>query len=278
MIVLEKFEMKKNLIFTIAIGPHQNLFRGCIQSQRLYALKHGYEFLVIDKAPRSLLPEEASWLKIGMIKAALLYGYDWVGFIDADCDVRPHAPCYVQQFERFGHEKCLYLAPGISNRLNAGVIFARNATGSVAFFDEVERNADIEVSAEDSAPYENGHVIHFARGNPALQVIDHRLWNNNSQLDHDSYIQHYSGGPLRVWYMENRIRWLFAKKLARKSKACLKKIGVNAFGKSVEEVRLESLGKVKPNPPMSRRLNELRPFYKSKYAVFKFMPDKITDI
>ncbi len=265
--------MRKSLVFTIAVGSHRKLFKSCVKTQQAYARRHGHDFLIVDETPRELLPDEASWLKIGMIRAALLHGYEWVAFIDADCDVRPHTPCFAAEFAKFGNEKSLYLAPGISGRLNAGVIFARNAPGAISFFKTVDQHADMQVAEADRTCYENGHVIHFTRGNPHVQVVEHRLWNNNSQMDDSSYIQHYSGGPLRLWYMEHRAPWRFTKRVVRK-------IGrvASGFLGSDGVTREQLTGKVeRPQIVMSERLQELQPFYFATYPEFRHTPPSAAD-
>ena len=87
------------------------------------------------------------------------------------------------------------------SQANAGVIIVRDAQPTRDFFQAVMDNANRGVPKRDRAPYENGHVIHFARRNErAVGTLAHRLWNNNSTLDPESFIQHFSTGPLRDHY------------------------------------------------------------------------------
>lgn len=262
----------KPLVFSIAVGSYKSLFESCIRTHRAYSARWGYEYLLVEHLPRAVLATEASWLKIGLIRAALENGYPWVGFIDADCDVRRHAPSFVERFAAIGSAKSVFLAPGISGRLNAGVIFARNSPEAIAFFREVEGLSDCEVPAPgDRAPYENGHVIHCAKNNPSVGVLIHKEWNNNSVMDRRSYIQHYSGGPLRQWYLDNRTPGALQRK-------CLR-IGRKIVSKAARTLRLTGPTRhfESANSPsrsgqdsvtISQSMKELMPFLQKRYPTF----------
>ena len=175
--------MNNALVFTIALGGYERLFRSCIDAHMSYCRRCSYEYVLVNQTPRPLHLDEAAWLKMPLIKSALVRGYMWVAFIDADCDVRPSAPCLSDNLGSLHKSKSVFVAPGFSGRINSGVILVRNSTAALDLLNKVIDNADNKVPAEDRAPYENGHMIYFGKTHPAVCMLEHHLWNNNSVLD-----------------------------------------------------------------------------------------------
>jgi len=116
-------------------------------------------------------------------------------FIDADCEVKPQCP-NVESVERPG--KFLYAAMGFSGRLNAGVMIVKNSVEAITFYRNMLLTANSDVPAEDQAPYENGHFIHYGKSCNYLHVLD-SIWNNNKDPMLNDYIRHYTG-PMRKHY------------------------------------------------------------------------------
>ncbi|TQI71556.1 galactosyl transferase GMA12/MNN10 family protein [Gramella sp. Hel_I_59] len=203
----------KVLVFSIALEGYSSLFKPCIKTQQDYCKKHNFQYLLIDKTPRMLLPTEAAWLKLFLLRTALQCHYEWVAFIDADCEVRPRTPSFIEEMEKLS-EKKIFMSHGFSGRINSGVIFMKNSREALSYLDEVIKNGDKPVAKEDKAPYENGHMIAFGKNNPDIEIIDAEKWNNNSKLNDESFIQHYSGGVLRGKYLEKHstLRFLFHQK------------------------------------------------------------------
>jgi hypothetical protein len=59
-------------------------------------------------------------------------------------------------------------------------------------------NYNSKIPPEDGAPYENGHVIHFAK---KYASIVHRLdtrWNNSVSTELDDYVRHYTNALLHL--------------------------------------------------------------------------------
>lgn len=208
------------LVFSIALQGYSSLFSNCIKTQRNYCSRFGYDYILVDRSPRPLLPAEAAWLKIFFLKEALKCKYKWIAFIDADCEVKGHAPSFVEELEKYGEQKKIFMSHGFSGRINSGVIFLKNSKGAMEYLERVIQNGDNEVGREDEAPYENGHMIKYGKNNPHVQIIDAVQWNNNFTLDHSSYIQHYSGGILREKYLQERpftkSKYLFMRRIRNK--------------------------------------------------------------
>jgi hypothetical protein len=190
--------MCRPLVVCVALEGYSKIFDRCIKTQRQYSDRYGYDYLLVERLSRSVTPEEAAWLKIGIIIRALDKNRPWVATFDADCEIRPQTP-RLESLE--AHGKSVYIANGFSGRLNSGVMIVSNHEDSKTLFTRILAHAGGSVPMECRAPYENGHVIHFATGHSAVQSLEHARWNNNSQLDSDSYIQHYTG-PLRRQYLE----------------------------------------------------------------------------
>ncbi|KEP72305.1 hypothetical protein HR12_47155 [Microbacterium sp. SUBG005] len=82
----------RTLIFTIAQNGYATAFLPCIASQRAYAKRLDAQFVAITKPARVSNTALSAWLKIPVMLHALEAGYDWVIYIDADCEVRRDAP------------------------------------------------------------------------------------------------------------------------------------------------------------------------------------------
>ncbi len=180
------------LIYSIATNGYAYLFKSYLRSQRDYARKQGYDYVVVRR-PRIIWRNsghDSAWLKIPLMVAALLKGYRWVVFIDADCDVQAECPG-VDSVEKPG--SCVYVSNGFSGRPNSGVMIVKNSEKAMAFFRRLIEASDREdIPAEDWAPFENGHFIHYARQWDGLHILD-PMWNNNRDADMDDYVRHYSG-------------------------------------------------------------------------------------
>lgn len=238
----------KILIFSIALEGYSQIFQSCINSQREYCSRYNFKYVLVDEAPRKLRAIEAAWLKLFLLRSALKGDFEWIGFLDADCEVRDHAPSFVKDLEKFPDSKKLFVATGFSGRINSGVIFIKNSTEAINFLNKVIENGDKEVPDEDKALYENGHIIHYGKNNPNVQIIEAQKWNNNSFLDKTSYIQHYSGGKLRKKYLGQTKAIPYKK---------------NSFHRLYRKI--ETKLKINKKPPSVQSINSLLPFYQKKY-------------
>jgi hypothetical protein len=190
------------LMFTIGLNGYGTVYARCLASQQAYANKHGYDYIAVDR-PRGLVaPDVSSWVKIPLIRHAFDNGYDWVFFIDADCQVQHDAPP-LESVEQEG--KSLYMAVGYSGRVNAGVIIAKNTAETRMFLSDVIDNAAFTVPAEDQALYENGHVIHYSKDKPFVHILSSE-WNNNCDPGLKDFVRHFSaGGPMRKLYRKSLV-------------------------------------------------------------------------
>ena len=251
----------KALVFSIALEGFEQTFGDCIKTQIEYCRRYQYDYVLIKRSPYHLYPDEAAWMKVPLIRAALAGNYEWVSFLDADCEIRSHTPGFSEHFSALSESKTIFMAPGFSGRLNSGVIFAKNSPASLSFFDKILINADLEIpTPEDRAPYENGHFIYYGKDNPAVYPLEHQLWNNNSRLDDKSYIQHYVRGPMREWYMNNRV--------LPKKESLIKKVLIDPFfNNNLNILKNKAQRPVKPMI-ISESINKLLPYYMKKYSVF----------
>lgn len=180
-------------MFTIATNGYDEIFADWIKSQRDYACAHNYRYLAITQAPTNgISGTNSAWLKLAIIARALVKGYAWVVFVDADCLIRLHAPP-VESVQV--PQKSIYCALDFSNRINGGVILARNTEDSQRFFQKILRWSDLPtffLPKTDQNLYENGHLIFFAKRNSAVCIIDQR-WNNTTNQPIGEYIWHGGG-------------------------------------------------------------------------------------
>lgn len=194
--------MQQTLLFSIALNDYDRLFYDCIKTHRNYSSRSDYNYLLIKSSPFKMTGEESAWLKIFLLREALNMEYKWIAFIDADCEIREHAPDFRKYMAQLDPNASIYIAHGFSGRINSGVIFMKNTPEAMAYLQKVIENKDNPVPEEDKAPFENGHMIKYGKDNPSVKIIDNRLWNNNMEFDPESYIQHYSGGKLRPLYLQ----------------------------------------------------------------------------
>lgn len=240
------------LVFSIALEGYSGLFRSCIKTQQDYCARFNFDYVLIDKSPRPLLPTEAAWLKLFLLRAALECDYKWIAFIDADCEVRLHTPSFIQDLEQFNNSKSIFMAHGFSGRINSGVIMMKNSKKAFDYLEEVIQNGDSPVSQEDQALYENGHMIHYGKNNPNVQIIESVKWNNNISLNENSYIQHYSGGKLRMKYLKAHQLSKYIYLIIRKIRKVSRPFSSNNSTTSMNDI------------------NSLLPFYYKAYPAFNF--------
>lgn len=194
--------MQQVLLFTIALNGYAELFSSCIETHREYCKKYGFACQVVRHAPSSISAGNSAWLKIYLLREALKSHYNWVCFIDSDCEIRNHTPDFRIEMSKLSHNASVYMAHGFSGRINSGVIFMKNTPKAMAYLNEVIKNKDNPVPDEDRAPFENGHMIKYGKNNPDVEIISNKYWNNNIEFNPESYIQHYSGGKLRPFYLK----------------------------------------------------------------------------
>ena len=260
------------LVFSIALNAYERWFRTCLESQRAYCQRHGFRYEVVSWAPRPLTARESAWLKVLLLHNALKdldgeggadgSGGGWTAFIDADCLVRPHAPSFVTAMEAEAGEADICVANGFSGRLNSGVIFCRRTARARDFLGQMLEGADRPVPRADRTQYENGHFIHYAKDNPIIHTMG-ETWNNNSQIDESSYVQHYSGGDLREWFIANHPQDDLLPEAAKPRPTGLKKVADKVKRRLATTPVLGDR-----RPKLSVRLGELAPQYLRHYPVF----------
>ncbi|RFA22535.1 putative nucleotide-diphospho-sugar transferase [Subtercola boreus] len=182
----------RTLIYTIAQNGYDTAFLSCIASQRAYAKRLGAEYVSVNKPKRIEDTALSAWLKIPLMINALESGYDWVVYIDADCEVKSTAPDF--RHELADLEDDVFMALGRSGRLNSGVMMARRSDRSVAFFRRVLDSMTESIPGEDrlTLKYENGNVIFVARTSGGVAVIP-SVWNNTIDPELSDNVRHYTG-------------------------------------------------------------------------------------
>lgn len=185
------------LVFSVAVNGYHWRYRRLLRTQKRYADRHGYTHVVIDRPLFSMLGNETAWLKLSVALRALESGYQRVFYIDADAEVRETTPALDTII---ASDKSIYAARGYSSRINSGVLLFVNSPASRRFLDKVIDNIDSPLPVDDDVGWgENGHIIHYLRGESAFYELP-STWNNNHRPDLDDYIRHYSAGPLREDY------------------------------------------------------------------------------
>ncbi len=192
----------KTLIFSIALNGYQWLYSKQLKSHFRYAKKYGYAHQTVTRPYFSSLGVECCWLKLTLMRSALLAGYSNVVFLDADAMVQENCPPITSLFVA---NKYLYMAKGYSNRFNSGVLIARNNKQVISWLKQVINSRTIQVPTDDSVGWgENGHIIQHSHNCPFIKEIAQK-WNNTHDENLDDFIRHQNSGPLRAGLVTNFI-------------------------------------------------------------------------
>jgi len=185
------------LIFTVGQNGYASTWRKCVLSQRRYAKKWGFEYIAVTRPLSVPEPALSAWLKVPLTLAALRAGYEWVVFLDADCEISESAPDFRDGLQPDG---AVFAAAGRTGRFNSGVIFTRNGAAAESFFGSLYSSVTDIISEEDRArlKYENGNFIHIARKLNSVVTLD-LGWNNSFDPDLDDNIRHYAGDMRKLY-------------------------------------------------------------------------------
>ena len=190
----------KTLILSIALNGYQWMYQRELKSHLNYARRYGYVHQAVTRPFVSALGVECCWLKLTLMRAALLSGYENVLFLDADTMVNQNCPGLTEVFQE---EKYVYMAKGDSNRFNSGVLLARNNVKTITWLTRVIDARFDKVQIENDVGWgENGHVIEFSKGVPFIVELEQK-WNNTSDYQLKDYIRHRNCGPMRTGFLNN---------------------------------------------------------------------------
>tara|TARA_R110001583_G_scaffold18141_3_gene72592 strand:- start:4967 stop:5698 length:732 start_codon:yes stop_codon:yes gene_type:complete len=191
---------QKTLILSIALNGYQWMYNKELKSHQHYAQKYGYVHQAVTRPFVSALGVECCWLKLTLMRTALLSGYDNVLFLDADTTVHPNCPALTQDFQE---GKYVYMAKGYSNRFNSGVLIVRKHEKTIDWLTRIIDARFNNLQKENDVGWgENGHVIEFSKGVPFIVELDQK-WNNTFDYHLEDYIRHQNCGPMRTGYFNN---------------------------------------------------------------------------
>ena len=161
------------LLFSIATNGYEKHFAALLEKQRAFAAAIGAHYWVAQgRPPWGISAHDSAWMKIPLIVQALRRGYAWVLYLDADCEVLD-CPSPVATFA--GGRESIFVCRDFSGRINSAVIFVRNTPEAQRVFRRLWRSSFRPAGAlppEDRNLYENGHVIHYLKHEPAvLQML-----------------------------------------------------------------------------------------------------------
>jgi hypothetical protein len=192
----------KTLVFSIALNGYQWLYRNELSSHKRYANKHNYDYQAVTRPYFSLLGVECCWLKLTLMRTALLAGYQEVIFIDADAMVKERCPALKTLYNV---NQYIYMAKGYSGRFNSGVLIVRNHECVIDWLTRIIDNRMLGIADKNSVGWgENGHIIELSHNCPFICEIDQK-WNNTHDSHMTDYIHHKNCGPLRTHCVNNFI-------------------------------------------------------------------------
>jgi hypothetical protein len=188
----------KTLVFSIALNGYQWMYHKQLKSHRQYAKKHQYVHQAITRPFLTTLGVECCWLKLTLMREALLCGYDTVLFLDADTQVNDNCPDLNQITQG---NKYIYMAKGYSNRFNSGVVLVKNNIKTMHWLNQIIDARHHTVKKENDVGWgENGHIIEMSKGLSCVAELDQR-WNNTHDYHLDDYIRHHNCGPMRTRFI-----------------------------------------------------------------------------
>ncbi len=230
----------KTLILSIALNGYQWIYNKELKSHKQYAQKYGYAHQAVTRPYISALGVECCWLKLTLMRTALLSGYDTVLFLDADAMVSPRCPPLIKAFQK---NKYIYMAKGYSNRFNSGVLIARNNVRTIEWLTRVINARLNKVQKENDVGWgENGHVIELSKAISFIVELDQK-WNNTFDYQLNDYIRHHNCGPMRTSF----IKIFFHKVvffLSARILAFINRYPLNSGQKQVENVLLHETNKI----------------------------------
>jgi len=193
--------LARSLLFSIAVNGYSMKYRSLLATQRAYARRIGCEYVCVQRPVRVLEPAVAAWMKVTLMEWWLGQGRDFVGYLDADCEVKADAPDWRGLFESDGS---VLMARGRSGRYNSGVVFVRNDAPARQYFADVLASATHELpdAARRNLKYENGNMHHVAGESVAIREIGAE-WNNTATPDLTDFVRHYTG-PLASSFQPGR--------------------------------------------------------------------------
>lgn len=217
----------KVIVFSLAMNGYQYLYRKNFETHRAYCKKNGYEYRLYNKPVISCSGKECAWFKLYLMLKIFQEDVDWVVFLDADTEVRTLAPAV----ETLSQEnKSFYVANGYSERINSGVMIVKKDKKVSELMAKCLDSINMPLPVEDDVGWgENGHIIHFFKNQPCVQLIDQR-WNNNVDPNLDDYIRHYSAGPLRASFTPSFVdksQFILANYISRLVNKCYRVLALN---------------------------------------------------
>jgi hypothetical protein len=190
--------LKKVLVLSIATNGYDRHFEKYLRSQhRLAESMHASYCVVRGSPPWGISGHDSAWLKIPLLLRALSLGYEWVLFLDADCEVRKlRSPLE----DASGAGGDVFMCHDFSRRINSGVVLLRNSGGARRLLRKLVISSLVPgflLPKEDRNAYENGHVIHFWKHESGIKLLDDR-WNwTMEEGEERAYIRHFGGWSAR---------------------------------------------------------------------------------
>ena len=183
------------MICTASKG-YENKYINLIYSHYIYCRKYNYDYILFTE-----VTDKPKWEIIYKSNEVLeKHNYETIIMIDADIFIQSTSPNLVSLL----NECSIYIANGISQRPNSGLIMLRNDTHALMFLKrilEIQNPQKIELKNRVTDKGENGAVI---------QVLSHEYFDdkkfildykwNNTIPERECYFKHFTN------YMKSQFR------------------------------------------------------------------------
>ena len=190
----------KIVMLCTATNRYEKKYINLIYSQYIYCRKCNFDYILITKSDVShywnILHKGYELLNKNK--------YDFLILIDADIFIKNNSPNII--FSLNNNKNSIFIAKGISNRPNSGLVILRNDEYSKVFLEKtfLLKNNNL-ILPENKAPGENGAVIQVLKYDffsDKLFILDN-IWNNTIK-SRDCYFVHYTNYMTKYFNTDNK--------------------------------------------------------------------------
>jgi hypothetical protein len=175
-------------ISCVASEDYLKKYRKCIDSQKKYCIKHGYEYIINSNSVDIVDWRDWYWKKLWVIPE-ILKKYDIAILIDADCEIKDNTPT----IESIIDNNSIYYVLGASKRPNSGFLIFKNTDRSKNFLKDVLSKRGKQLPPGCEVKGENGYVIWSLNEDATDTKELPILWNcSDPSLIDTAYIIHYT--------------------------------------------------------------------------------------
>jgi len=185
-----------NIVMSAGINGFDELYKGDIKSQRMYAGNRGFDYKLhthLDRCehkpyPNAQLVKKCGCSKIKRMLEAFDDGYDNVLWFDADTFAMPDARDFTKAVDNDG----IFLIKNIRDNFDGGIIIAHNDDKCRLFLQTIWDNFGNAVPKEYMRKYECGHLLYYGTGElkDCVNILDNSWMSLSPDIKGDFQHNH----------------------------------------------------------------------------------------